>query len=324
MNNVYISIIIPVYNAENYLRECIDSVLEQRETYTDFEVILVDDGSTDSSLNICHEYEKKYDLTVISQENKGPAAARNNGLRRARGKYVLFIDSDDYIAKNSLREIVEDCRKQNEPDIVLLNGCKLYGDGRQVVIEKDYEHSALVDKNQNELFNYLSGRNKFNGSPCLKLVKKSTIEENGVYFEVGKRVEDLDWSMQCFLHAKSIGCHNGVYYYYRQDISTSNSSRFQDNSYVDFKTVIDKWIDYSNQDIYSNIKKYILKFACYEYIILLANCKDYIKQDHEWHKEKQFLFKYSDNKRAKAIKICIMLLGIKNTSILLDYYLRNR
>ena len=92
-----VSIIVPVYQAENYIRQCIDSILVQ--TFTDFELILVDDGSKDWSGQICDEYARTDErVRVIHQKNSGAAAARNNGMNHAVGRYLMFIDSDDYIA----------------------------------------------------------------------------------------------------------------------------------------------------------------------------------------------------------------------------------
>ena len=98
--NIDLSIIVPVYNAEKFLKKCMDSIVEQ-ETKYHFEVIAVNDGSTDKSIEILNDYKEKYDfIKVINQENGGAAKARNNGINNARGKYISFIDSDDFIDKS--------------------------------------------------------------------------------------------------------------------------------------------------------------------------------------------------------------------------------
>ena len=100
---VKISIIIPVYNVEKYLHECLDSIINQ--TFTDIEIICVDDGSTDKSSEILEEYEQKDKrFTVISQPNKGVSAARNRGMQQAKGKYIMFVDSDDWLAHNACEQ----------------------------------------------------------------------------------------------------------------------------------------------------------------------------------------------------------------------------
>ena len=99
-----ISVIVPVYNVEQYLKKCLDSVISQ--TYTNLEIILVDDGSTDNSLSICREFEKlDARVRVFSQNNRGPGSARNTGLNHAKGIYIAFVDSDDYLDKNIYKNL---------------------------------------------------------------------------------------------------------------------------------------------------------------------------------------------------------------------------
>lgn len=109
-NNELISIVIPVYNVENFLERCITSVLNQ--TFENIEIILVNDGSTDNSLRICQQYEKiDSRIFIINQENQGLSAARNSGINQARGKYICFIDSDDWIHEKYLEILYNDIEK---------------------------------------------------------------------------------------------------------------------------------------------------------------------------------------------------------------------
>lgn len=115
-----ITVIVPVYNVEKYLKECLDSIIGQ--SYTDLEIICVDDGSTDHSLDILHYYEKKdFRVQVLEQKNKGPAAARNLALSRATGTYISFVDSDDFLAWNAY-EILVRVAEENESDLVIFGG----------------------------------------------------------------------------------------------------------------------------------------------------------------------------------------------------------
>ena len=105
---INVSIVIPVYNVEKYLKQCLESVVNQ--TLDKIEVICINDGSTDNSLNILKEYEKKYNnIIIIDQENKGPGFARNIGMKRASGKYIYFLDSDDYIELNAMEICFKEC-----------------------------------------------------------------------------------------------------------------------------------------------------------------------------------------------------------------------
>ena len=103
---INISVVIPIFNTAPYLKECLDSVLNQ--TFTDFEVICVNDGSNDSSLEILKKYQQKDNrIKIINQENKGAGAARNVGIDHSRGEYILFLDSDDYLDKDTLNDCYE-------------------------------------------------------------------------------------------------------------------------------------------------------------------------------------------------------------------------
>lgn len=128
--NPKISVIIPVYNAENYVGRCIESV--QAQTYEDWQLILVDDGSTDNSLAICQKYaEKDKRIGVKHQENAGPGIARNVGINEAFGQYVVFIDSDDYIEKEYFQLLSE-----HDEDVVFINVRNVDEEGR--VVKEDF------------------------------------------------------------------------------------------------------------------------------------------------------------------------------------------
>ena len=128
-----ISVIIPVYNSEKYVGRCIESV--QAQTYTDWQLILVDDGSKDKSLEICHEYAgSDTRIRVIHQENAGPGIARNVGLEYANGKYVVFIDSDDYIEKEYFQLLSE-----HDEDVVYIDVRNVDESGR--VLKEEYMSS---------------------------------------------------------------------------------------------------------------------------------------------------------------------------------------
>lgn len=122
MADCKISIVIPVYNVEKYLRTCLDSVVNQ--TFKDIEIVIVNDGSKDGSLDILKEYESRYPklITVYSTENRGVSHARNYGIARSHGEYLLFVDSDDYIEPDMCEKLYEKASKDNN-DIVI---CKYY------------------------------------------------------------------------------------------------------------------------------------------------------------------------------------------------------
>ena len=169
-----ISVIIPVYNVEDYLAECIDSVLGQ--SYTDYEIILVDDGATDSSGRMCDEYARKDSrIRVIHQENGGLSAARNTGLRAAWGKYIYFLDSDDYIAPSALEHLAALAEKE-QADVVFFDGYTFFDECEADVTAIEYVRQATYPPtNGREMLRQLLGRDEYRTAVPLMLFRKSNL-----------------------------------------------------------------------------------------------------------------------------------------------------
>lgn len=192
MNDLLISVIIPVYMAEKFLHRCVNSVLNQ--TYQNFEIILINDGSKDKSGMICDEYAKKDKrIKVIHQENQGVSAARNKGLDMARGEWIYFLDSDDYISPKSF-ELLMCVQKEDDYDIVASGHCSVQG--KQCIVKsknwKKLTDFEIIKKKYFliEYANFCAG----------KLVRKSLWEH--IRFPVGVISEDMYACARLFLAAK--------------------------------------------------------------------------------------------------------------------------
>lgn len=188
-----ISIVIPVYNVEKYLRECLDSLLNQ--TFKDFEIICIDDGSTDSSYKILEEYKNKDErLIVVQQENQGAAVARNKGIEIANGKYIQFLDSDDVFEPNMLETLYEEAIANNS-DMVVCSAKKIDEEGNIVEHSNDV---TPIDLNLCPLNRNFSWKDYpkdifslFNSAPWNKLYLKSLIDENNLKFQNLSSCNDL-------------------------------------------------------------------------------------------------------------------------------------
>ncbi len=214
---VKISVIIPVYNVEKYLKECLESVLNQ--TFSDFELICVNDGSTDGSLEILEEYAKKDDrIRIISQENKGQGAARNIGIKNASGEYILFTDSDDFIDLNTLK-LTYDNILSNDSDIVMFRANK-YSEGKTISFPMYNFRKVFPDADFNNFtFTYKDAKNfVLNGgyNPVTKLYKKEFLDSyDDLYFPEGIAFEDVMFHIKVMLRAKRISHVPEKLYYYR-------------------------------------------------------------------------------------------------------------
>ena len=217
-----ISIIVPVYNVEKYLVECIESILSQ--TYENFELILVDDGSPDNSGKICDEYaEKDGRIKVIHKENGGLPSARNAGLDIAAGEYAAFVDSDDVIENNYLKTLYESNQRENS-EISFCKFCRFDGVNTFELKENFPMGSIIVDpKNQDFLRiakRLLSQKDNFFGSVCRSLFSKRVF--SFVRFDEGikKGSEDLVYILNSLKFAKKLSFVDKVLYRYRVNLGS--------------------------------------------------------------------------------------------------------
>ena len=234
-----VSVIIPVYNVEKYLRECLDSVVNQ--TLKDIEIICVDDGSTDNSLNILKEYAQKDDrINILTQKNQGSASARNTALSLAKGKYIGFIDSDDYISKNYFESLYNSAKKHNA-DICATNSIILCENDKQTIkkcgIEiNDKEIVSLYAKSKIIITTGVSGN---------KIYRKQFLTENNIkYLEINNPAEDNYFTDIAVICANKIAINNKCSYYY---VIHNNSQTQKLKTKEDFKIF----------DVYKNIENKI-------------------------------------------------------------------
>lgn len=200
-----ISIIVPVYNAEKYIRQCLDSI--RKQSYTDFEVILVDDGSTDGSGIICDEYAKADNrFHVIHQENGGVSVARNTGIDNAKGENLVFVDSDDYLDLSYLYNIAS-----NSHYDLVISGYETFPNNNKIVLTDAFyslsEISSFIQNNLSRLYFTV---------PWCKLYKTKLIKEGKIRFAINIRLaEDWLFNLNYLLQCKSIQTisYNGYFYF---------------------------------------------------------------------------------------------------------------
>lgn len=190
-----VSIIIPVYNVEKYIARCIESVLNQ--TFNDFELILINDGSKDKSLEIMNNYKNDNRVIIIDQKNMGPAKTRNKGIEEAKGEYIMFIDSDDYIDKDYIEKYT-DALKEDDYDLVMGGYQKINGDKIEFTRKlKDAEFSKYI----------VTG-------PVSKLYKKSFLTKNRVSFLDTTASEDVYFNLLAYSKNPKIKIIDNIGYYY--------------------------------------------------------------------------------------------------------------
>lgn len=219
MEKDLISIVIPVYNVEKYLKKCIESVMKQ--TYKNLEIILVDDGSTDLCSNICDEYEKKDKrIKVIHKANGGLSDARNCGIDMAKGEYIGFVDSDDFIEEEMYERMYE-CIKKTNSDISICGKYIDYENGKSIPAIKDKE-TIVNEMTSKEALIKLNSFYKFDMATWDKLYKRELFKD--IRFPYGKKCEDYYTTYKLFDKSKKIVYFSTpLYHYFQRENSISRS-----------------------------------------------------------------------------------------------------
>ena len=217
MEKPVVSVIIPVYNGEKYLKECLDSVI--RQSFSHWEMICINDGSTDGSLRILEDFARMDDrIRVLSQDNQGQSAARNAGMRCALGAYILFLDCDDRLMPDALERLTERAA-EDQLDILYFDGETFFNDGldteekfagyRQVYHAKITISGTLTGT---EMFRTLYESGSYRVSVCMQLFRRTFLQETGMTFYPGILYEDNLFTMKTMTQAKRTGyCHQTFY-----------------------------------------------------------------------------------------------------------------
>lgn len=216
MNKIKVSIIIPIYNLEKFIRKCIKSLMEQNYSFNKMEVILIDDGSTDASAAICQEYADRFtNIVFLRQENKGVSAARNLGLKHASGKYIFFLDADDRLSMNTIKDCVIFFESvQNEADLITYP-IETFYQGRKLKPHFRYQYLK-----RNGVYDLCP--NAFIGQTTINIVVKNKFSKNVLFDERQTFSEDQKYCCEVLKDKLKMGfCSTAKYIYHRSSESSS-------------------------------------------------------------------------------------------------------
>ena len=322
-----VSIIMPVYNKVKYLDKSIESILNQ--TYKDFELIIINDGSNDGSEKICYEFrDKDPRVNVISIHNNGVSNARNLGIKNATGEYIQFMDADDYIKENMLEELVFVSQKYNAE--IVLTGIQKVNEVYECIgnirpffdgITDIYDVMSNFAKVQKDtgIYGYL--HNKF--------IKKSIIDENNLIFNTNIWLaEDLDFCLDLYKNISSIYFCKKYYYYYLVNAENSSTTSNRTDDYIIQANIalkekkMLKYMDSLNQLNLKSINLVITNFIlCYMYQKFNYNYRDYMKKLDLIMQNSEFMDSIILNERNYFERSILKLLSIKNKFLIYVLFL---
>lgn len=223
-----VSVVVPVYNVDKFLDRCVGSIVSQ--TYSNLEIILVDDGSTDLSPEMCDEWSRKdFRVTAVHKQNAGAGFARNTGIDAAKGRYILFVDSDDYIAPETIERCVTELKK-TRADFVMFGRFNVTADGK--VDEKPIVSDKYFFQGEQVLTDILPGLFTYERgsgiSTCCKMYNLDLIKQTGVRYKSEREVlsEDAFFNLELFRYIKAVSIiPYSLYYYFKNEKSLSRSYR---------------------------------------------------------------------------------------------------
>ena len=313
-----VTFVVPIYKVESYLRQCVESLAHQ--TYRDIEIILVDDGSPDSSPQLCDTLAgEDLRIKVIHKENGGLSDARNAGLLAATGDYVVFVDGDDFWMDDSALQHLVDSVKP-ELDFIGYNCSYYYPDSGTYSAWVAYDEALEKPTDKNTAMITLVKSGTFPMSACLKLMKRGFLIENKLFFKKGQIAEDIPWFINVLDATKQCCFVNQYIYAYRQNvvgsISNTRGRKSFDHLFDIFKTELSL---FDSRSFSKEAKDALKSFMAYEYCILLTY-KDIDKETRRELLNYKDIIEYDLNPKVKNVSRIYKTFGIGATTFALNVY----
>lgn len=324
-----LSFVIPVYNVERYLPQCLDSILSQATE--ECELILVNDGSRDGSGIVCDEYRDRYpNIKVIHKPNGGLASARNAGMGVAEGEYLAFVDSDDYIEPGTVCRLLHWIAAE-PADVCFLELTKVFPDGASESMGEELVRSEIRGKEPEQVLSFLAGRPKFPGSACGKLLRRKFLEESILRFPDDRRLsEDLIFCLNVYFAAQTFDYLDFPYYCYRQARAGSITNTVTAKYYFDtslFVTEVARRFSRDQKAVDSR-GACALSFGAYELSILIWQSVLLEPEDRKramaFLRDYRWMLKYGKSRKIRLIHLVTHVLGLGGTAKLLDVYMKRR
>lgn len=320
-----ISFVLPIYKVEQYLRECVESLINQ--TYRDIEIILVDDGSPDNCPDMCEQLASEDKrIKVLHKKNGGLSDARNAGLSIASGDYVIFVDSDDFWRGNdSLQKMVSIIEKFPQCQFYTFNCCYYYPHKNKYIKWKEFADDLQCPVNGSEALKHLVASGTVPMGAWSKIINRQWLLNTQITFKVGQISEDIPWFINLLDKCEKCIFINNYIYAYRQNVSGSITALKGERNFNSLMDIVKTELALLNKRTFTpDAKDYLLSFLAYEISILISEIKTLPKEKQSGARKelKSFcwLLKYRQNPKVKKVSFIYETFGFKATELTLRFY----
>lgn len=318
------SIIVPIYNVEKYLSQCIESVSKQ--TFSDYELILVDDGSPDGSGAICDKTAANNShVRVIHKENGGLSSARNAGLDIASGQYIIFLDSDDFWTDANALETISQRLNETDADILVFPARRYYEDSNSYtdILSGEVERDRITDTDVHHAIHYMLENNIYRAAAWNKVIRRDLIVEHSMRFKNGYLSEDMDWCGDLLIYAKRFDYYEVPLYAYRQQRTGSITKNKSEKLVADKLYMCQKGLAQAQALEDSEKQKLLASYYAYEYAVTLGVSSGIHKRELlRQMKELRVLLNYDISQKVKKVNKLKRFLGYGLTRKALCFFVR--
>lgn len=321
MGGVIFSIIVPVYNVEKYLEKCVNSLLEQKNIKNSIEILLIDDGSTDHSGMLCDMFAQKYaSIRVFHKENGGLSSARNLGIEKAVGEYVLFVDSDDFIEENACHVLDEALKVYKDTDAAVFDGTEDFLEQQTTMRRIPVESIRCTEDGKTFLLEHYRDRN-LNVEACLYVYRRQFLLENQLKFQEGILHEDVEFTPRALLACgRIIEIPDRLYHYMIRENSISTQKNREKNIRDLFKTLELQCQLAEEQE--PELRRWMKNAALNSYLNMIQEARMYQEKYRKFVDKRFLLGKAATNWNRFRVMIC--LVNVRLYCWMNDFYKRVR
>lgn len=322
-----VSFIVPVYKIADYIPICVESLLKQ--TYKDFEIILVDDGSPDNCPQICDDLAATdARIKVLHKENGGLSDARNQGFKIAQGEYIIYVDGDDFwIHEDDLQKLVDLVDKNPQVDFIGFNCSYYYPSTDSYTPWKLYNVSLAIPTEKSEAVIKLTSTSSFVMSSWMKIFKKIFIHDNELFFKKGQLSEDIQWFINVMDKCSYCMFVNQNVYAYRQGVAGSITRNVGLKHINNLIEILEEEVNkIGDRSFSADARACVLSFLAYEYSIILGYLqyldKDEAERKYTLLKKYDWLLSYTQDPKVKKVALAKKVFGLRLTTKLLQARIR--